>query len=164
MNLAFVKSPEGADPIVVEGVFKTTAERMFAAWTTPDDLKQWFGPGPGHLDLVDVDLREGGAWRFAYGMRDGQSNELSGAYEVIDAPRKLVFSWIHTRKFADGRAERTDASKVTITFDERADGTLVRLVHEAIKTRDGRLGVRGGWDGGYVRLDDFIANQVAALK
>ena len=164
MNLAFVKSPEGENPIIVEDVFKATAERMFAAWTTPDDLKQWFGPGPGQLDLVHVDLREGGAWRFAYGMKDGQSNELSGAYEVIDAPRKLVFSWVHTRNFADGRAERTDASKVTITFDEGDEGTLVRLVHEAIKTREGRLGVRGGWNASYVRLDDFIAKLVLAAE
>ena len=162
MNLAFVKSPEGENPIVVEGVFKATAERMFAAWTTPNDLKQWFGPGPGQLDFVDVDLREGGAWRFAYSMRDGQSNELSGAYELIDAPRKLVFSWVHTRNYADGRAEHTDASKVTITFDEGDEGTRVRLVHEAIKTREGRLGVRGGWNGSYVRLDEFVKSLAMA--
>ncbi len=164
MSLAFVKSPEGADPIIVEGVFRATAERMFAAWTTPSDIKQWFGPGPGHLDEVDVDLREGGSWRFLYGMKDGQSNELAGAYQKIVAPRKLVFSWIHTRAFEDGRAESTAESKVTVTFDEREDGTLVRLIHESIESEDGRLGVGGGWNGSFVRLETAIMRDLAAVK
>lgn len=164
MSLAFVKSPDGADPIIVEGVFHASAERMFAAWTTPSDIKQWFGPGPGHLDEVDVDLREGGAWRFLYGMKDGQSNELAGAYHIVEAPRKLVFSWIHTRAFEDGRAESTAESTVTVTFEERDDGTLVRLVHEAIKTEDGRLGVGGGWNGSFVRLDQVVHDQFATAE
>lgn len=163
MSLAFVKSPEGANPIIVEGVFRATAERMFAAWTTPAEIKQWFGPGPGYLDEVDVDLREGGAWRFAYGVTDGQRNQLAGAYETIEAPRKLVFSWVHTRAFEDGRAESTAESKVTVTFDERADGTLVRLVHEAIQTGDGRVGVRGGWNGSFARLESLVEHRVASV-
>ena len=164
MSLAFVKSPEGADPIIVEGLFQASAERMFAAWTTPSDIKQWFGPGPGHLDEVDVDLREGGAWRFRYGMQDGQSNQLAGAYQEIEAPKKLVFSWIHTRAFEDGRAESTAESKVTITFDERDDGTLVRLVHEAIRTEDGRNGVGTGWNGTFVRLERVIDAQMTPAE
>jgi len=163
MSLAFVKSPDGSDPIVVEGVFRASAARMFAAWTTPSDIKQWFGPGPGHLDEVDVDLREGGGWRFLYGMKDGQSNELSGAYQEIEPSRKLVFSWIHKRAFEDGRAESTAESRVTVTFDEREDGTLVRLVHEAIQTKDGRHGVGSGWNGSFVRLETMcIADLTAA--
>jgi len=161
MNLAFVKSPAGANPVVVEAVFRATAERMFAAWTTPSDLKQWFGPGPGHLEVVDIDLCEGGAWRVVYGMADGHNDQLSGAYESIDAPRKLVFSWVHTRTFEDGRSESTAESKITVTFDERTEGTLVRLVHEAIKTEDGRIGVGGGWNAGFVRLEQMINNQTA---
>lgn len=162
MSLAFVQSPQGADPIIVEGVFRATAERMFAAWTTPSEIKQWFGPGPGNLDEVDVDLREGGAWRFAYGVTNGQGNQLSGAYELIDTPRKLVFSWVHTRTFEDGRAESTSESKVTVTFDERSDGTLVRLVHEAVDTEDGRLGVHTGWNGTFARLEQVIDRAAAA--
>ncbi len=153
MSLAFVKSPEGADPIIVEGIFHAAPERMFAAWTTPEDIKQWFGPGPGHLEEVEVDLREGGAWRFAYGMNeDGKAHQLAGEYEEVTAPRRLVYSWIHTVRFEDGRTESTDASKVTVTFEDKPEGTLVRLVHEAIKTEDGRLGVGSGWNGTFVRL------------
>ncbi len=153
MSLTFLKTPEGSDPVIVEGVFRATAERMFNAWTTPEDIKQWFGPGPGHLETVDVDLTEGGAWRFAYGQNeDGKAHQLSGHYEDISAPQRLVYSWVHTIIFADGRTESTDASKVTVTFEQRDDGTLVRLVHEAIKTEDGRKGVGGGWNGTFVRL------------
>ena len=153
MSLTFLKSPEGATPVIVEGTFRATAARMFEAWTTPDDIKQWFGPGPGHLDTVEVDLTEGGSWRFAYGMNEeGKSHQLSGHYEEIEAPRRLVYSWVHTVAFEDGRQESTDASKVTVTFEDRDDGAFVRLVHEAIKTEDGRLGVGGGWNGSFVRL------------
>lgn len=164
MSFAFIKSPEGAEPIVVEGVFRASAQRMFEAWTTPGDIQKWFGPGPGHLDEVAVDLRIGGRYRFCYGMKDGKSDELAGEYEIIEAPRRLVFSWVHTRAFEDGRSESTDASKVTVTFDERDDGTLVRLVHEAIKTEDGRKGVGGGWEGTFVRLYAEFGETITAAE
>lgn len=164
MTPEFLKSPSGADPIIVEGLFKASAQRLFEAWTSPDDVKEWFGPGPGTLDEAEIDLQEGGAWRFAYGARDGQSDELSGLYEEINAPKRLVFSWVHTRTFEDGRLPiKTAASKVTITFEDRDGGGFVRLVHEAISSEDGRMGVGSGWEGTFTRVAD-VFGRIGALQ
>lgn len=159
MTLTFLKTPVGQEPVIVEGVFNTTSERMFAAWTTPDDVQKWFGPGPGKLERVEIDLTEGGAWRFAYARdEEGKTHQLSGQYEEISPPKRLVYSWIHTLSFEDGQTKSTDASRVSVTFEDRPDGVFVRLVHEAIKTEDGRQGVGSGWNGTFVRLQEAFPN------
>ncbi len=158
MTPNFLQSEPGTDPLIVEGVFKASQQRMFEAWTTPADILNWFGPGPRKLDEADIDLQIGGAWRFAYAMQDGQSDELSGAYTAIEAPNRLIFSWVHTRRFDDGRVETSPPSQVTVTFKARDDGTLVRLLHEGIQTEGGRNGVGAGWQGTFARLYEALQN------
>ncbi len=153
MNLSFVKSPAGADPIIVEGLFTASPQRMFDAWTTPEDVKQWFGPGPAKLEIAEIDLHDGGRWRFVYGQNDkGDTHQLSGSYEEIEAPRRLAFTWTHTKIASNGETETTDMSRVTVTFEDHELGTFVRLVHADIKTEGGRNGVGGGWKGTFERL------------
>lgn len=156
MSLPFVTSPQGAEPVIVEGLFQADAQRLFNAWTTPEDIKAWFGPGPDRLAEIEIDLIIGGHYRFTYAMEDGRRDTLSGTYREIEAPRRLVYSWIYTRTFEDGRSESTDESIVTVTFDTRPTGTFVRLVHAAIKSIDGRHGVGSGWSTTFARLAEAL--------
>ncbi|MEM7778093.1 MAG: SRPBCC domain-containing protein [Pseudomonadota bacterium] len=152
MNLDVLKSEPGAEPVVVEAIFRTTADRLYQAWTDPDELLQWFGKGDPGLATADIDLRVGGQWRFAFGQREGRQDALRGEYLAIEQGRRLVFSWIHERTFADGNVEASAQSQVSVTFEPRPGGTFVRLVHEAIVERDSRLGVGRGWTQSFARL------------
>ena len=50
--------------------FDAPRERVFAAWTNPDQFVQWMCP-PGYgLDVCELDVRPGGAWRID-GRHDG---------------------------------------------------------------------------------------------
>ena len=50
-------------------------EEVFAAWTDPELLKEWWGPGPVTCPEAHVDLREGGAYRLA-NLRDRRLDHL----------------------------------------------------------------------------------------
>lgn len=46
MTLPFLKSALGTEPVVVEGIFAASVERVYRAWTEPEELKAWFGLKP----------------------------------------------------------------------------------------------------------------------
>jgi len=64
-------------------------ERVFAALTTPESLLRWFA------DHVQVELREGGAFRFwgrhSYGTPDGA--DANQRVTRVEPPTVLAFSW-----------------------------------------------------------------------
>lgn len=159
MSIAHLISGHGEDPVVVEGEFRSEPARVFRAWTDPDELIRWFGPNPAGLAEVDVDLRVGGRWRFDYGVQDGERNILHGCYLTIEPDRRLSFSWKHERHFDDGRVERTPESKVEITLKPHRGGTHVRLVHQNITQKSGRLGVTDGWLASYENLSFHLVPQ-----
>lgn len=74
--------------------FAAPRAAVFRAWTDPERLKQWWGP-PGYATpAVELDLRVGGRYRI--GMRklpDGDVFYLSGVYQEVRPPERLVYTW-----------------------------------------------------------------------
>lgn len=147
--MQFVKSPPGDDPIVVEGYFAVSPDKVFEAWTDPDIVVQWFGQAPYSLKSATIDLRPGGAWRFLMSDDGGQSVAFEGAYIEVRAAKRLVFSWSHVVDRGDAGRDATAESRVEVDFTPNGDGTNVRLVHTGIQSADARHGVGGGWEKGF---------------
>lgn len=156
MNLAFLKSPHGEEPIIVEALFKVSPARLFKAWTTPDDIKRWFGSEKNCLETAEIELKVGGTWRFIFPEKDGQQDCLSGRYLTIEENKKLEFSWVHTRKLADGSEEESAESKVSVIFEARETGSFSRLVHETVSTEGARLNIGEGWNTTFHHIQDMV--------
>jgi len=139
------RSPAGINPVVIEALFPAQPDRLFDAWTRPDDLRKWFGQDPSQLAKIEIDLREGGAWRFEMVPGETSVEFLEGEYLKIRRAELLSFSWAHLVKNADGTSQKTPASKVTVTFSPMGASTKMRLEHSAIISNGGRIGVREGW-------------------
>ncbi|PVB61661.1 SRPBCC domain-containing protein [Labrenzia sp. 011] len=154
---SFLKSEPGAEPVLIDGLFRASPQRVFRAFTEPDEIRSWFVPGDGGLVAVEIDLQVGGRWCFVIERSEEKQVQLEGEYLTIDAPNRLEFSWRHVQEFTDGRREATDSSRVVITFTQAGKATEVKLRHEAIRTEDGRRGVGGGWDGCLARLAELLA-------
>lgn len=147
--MEFMKSPPGDDPIVVEGYFAAPPAKVFAAWTDPDIVVQWFGQAPYSLMAATIDLRPGGAWQFLMSSDEAQSTSFEGAYLEIQAAERLVFSWSHVVDRGEHGRDATAESRVEVDFIPNGDGTDVRLIHSGIRNEDGRRGVGGGWEKGF---------------
>ncbi len=153
MNLSFLQSPHGEEPVLVSGLFKASPDRVFRAWTDEGEIEQWFGPGPGRVKVAEIDLRVGGNWRFDFGLDNGRRDVLFGQYLQIEMGQRLVFSYAHERTLENGRVETTQTSQVSITFEPSGEDTFVRLMHERIVRLEGRLGVGEGWCGTFANLE-----------
>ena len=76
--------------VQVSRSFPVSKERLYKAWTEPEELKKWWKPMGKTLKAVENDIREGGQVRYSF--EDGL--EISGEYKQVDAGSKLVYSWI----------------------------------------------------------------------
>jgi uncharacterized protein YndB with AHSA1/START domain len=79
--------------LVVQKTIRATAARLFDAWTSPAQIKQWWGPESVVCVDAEIDLRVGGRYRIANRMPDGRILWIAGVFELIEAPYKLVYTW-----------------------------------------------------------------------
>jgi uncharacterized protein YndB with AHSA1/START domain len=131
--------------LIVRKSIRASPERVFDAWTQPEHLKLWWGPKSVECIDAEVDLRVGGRYRIANQFPDGKILWISGEFETIERPHRLVYTW---RVGSEAAAER-----VTVTFEERAKETEVIVMHERIPTQAMRDMHEQGWVG---CLDDLV--------
>jgi uncharacterized protein YndB with AHSA1/START domain len=157
--MKFLQSAPGDEPLLVEGLFKATPERVFRAWTEPDEVEKWFGHRPNMLLKAEIDLRVGGEWRFHLPTQDAHAKFFEGEYLTIDPARMLVFSWRHVVISEAGQRDMSPSSRVSVRFEPIGpDTTRLYLRHEAIQAQDARIGVGGGWEASFTHLEAIFAH------
>jgi uncharacterized protein YndB with AHSA1/START domain len=129
------------------------AEKVWRAWTDPQALSAWFGPGDPHsVTLAEMDVRPGGRYRIRFHTPDGEDHEVSGAYEVVESQRRLVFSWAW-------RSTPERVSRVSVLLRPVPDGTEFELLHERFFDEAARDGHRRGWAATLEKLEAWLADQ-----
>jgi uncharacterized protein YndB with AHSA1/START domain len=133
--------------IHVERIFDAPRERVFAAFTDPELIPQWWGGGT----VVDqMDVRRGGTWRFVAG-----EIVFRGEYQEVTPPERIVQTFeregmpgqhLETAEFEDLGSK----TKLTLT-----------LVFKTTEERDLLLqyGGEAGMNESYARLDALLARQ-----
>jgi uncharacterized protein YndB with AHSA1/START domain len=125
-------------------------EQVFAAWTDPALLRQWWGPGPITCPEAQIDLREGGVYRLANLEVDGSITWITGRFERVRAPEELVYTW--SVSTVPG-----EPTLVRVLFLPHPEGTELVLTHErfAVETvRDMHL---EGWGACIDKLAAMLA-------
>ena len=135
--------------LVVRRTIRATPERLFDAWTRPEQLVEWWGPEGVACIAPSVDLRVGGAYRIGNRMPDGNEIWIVGAFEAIDRPHLLTYTW--RLEGADGDPER-----VTVRFERQGTDTEVIITHERVANAALRDQHRQGWHGCLEGLARFI--------
>lgn len=126
--------------LVVRRTIPASPERVFAAWTTPALLRSWWGPKGVECPSAEVDLRVGGRYRLGNRMPSGDTVWISGVFEAIEPPCKLVYTWVL-------EPATTAHERVTVRFEACDTGTEVIVVHERIASTQARDQHETGWDG-----------------
>jgi uncharacterized protein YndB with AHSA1/START domain len=134
--------------------YPVAPEKVWRAWTEPQALKQWWGPGgPEAVSLVQLDVRVGGRFRIVFGGARGDEHEVQGTYKEVVPNRRLAFTWTWPRTTPERE------SLVTITFNAVAGGTELDFVHAQHfdeKVRDGHL---QGWSEAFVKLERYLRGE-----
>lgn len=78
--------------LVLERVVDVPPDRVWAAWTQPKHLKEWFCPKPWQTVECEVDLRPGGIFSTVVQSPEGQRFPNVGCYLEVIPNRKLVWT------------------------------------------------------------------------
>jgi uncharacterized protein YndB with AHSA1/START domain len=133
----------GRVALVVRRTIRASAARVFEAWTEPESLRRWWGPRPVTCCEASVDLRVGGEYRIGNLLPDGNVVWISGSFEMVDPPHRLVYTW-----HVEGKERPTgERSRVTVRFEPQGDATEVIVVHERIESEEVRVDHEKGWIG-----------------
>src|SRR5258705_2960462 len=91
MSTAIIQTNSKLD-LVLERVVDVPRELVWAVWTKPEHIKQWFTPAPWTTVDCEIDLRPGGAFRTVMRSPEGEDFANVGCYLEIDPGRKLVWT------------------------------------------------------------------------
>ena len=82
-----------SDPRSIIGIreFDAPRELVFAAWTDPKHLAQWWGPNGFTTTTSHFEFRPGGVWRFVMHGPDGRDYQNRVTFEEIVPPARIVY-------------------------------------------------------------------------
>jgi uncharacterized protein YndB with AHSA1/START domain len=139
--------------ILIIRAFAASRDVVFAAWTKPEHLAQWWDPSGERLASCDIDLRPNGSFRF---IPSGPKPPFIGIYREIVPPARLVFS--------TAVAPSGGESIGTLLFDERDGRTILRLTIACLSKsdRDALLAMR--IDAGTLQTLENLSEYVARMS
>ncbi len=131
--------------------YPVAPEKVWRAWTEPEAIKRWFGPGGfDPVSVAELDVRVGGRFRICFGGPDGNEHEVTGQYKEVVPNRKLVFTWTWPRTTPERE------SVVTIVFEKTPQGTNLAFHHAGFFDQAARGGHNRGWTETLVKLEQFL--------
>ena len=108
--------------ITVETTVKAPLAKVWSAYTTPDDIKQWNAASDDwHTTESSVDLRVGGEFSSRMEAKDGSIGfDFAGTYTKV-VPHQLLEYAFGARSCVVEFLDRPDGVKVRVTFDAEAE-------------------------------------------
>jgi len=128
------------DVISAEIDIHAPPERVFEAWTDPDQRIAWWGDDSMYRSTrMESDLRVGGKWR-TEGQSHGKPFAVWGEYTRVDPPKALGFTWNH-----DYGETALPPTHVLVELTPTSTGTHVALTHSGFASAADRDSHKQGW-------------------
>ena len=116
----------GDREIVITRVFDAPRELVFAAWTDPDHVVQWWGPvGYSSFDCK-IDLRVGGVFSLKMQGPDSTVYPCTGVFREVVKPERIVYTGPSETNHPCG-AGLPPNSIVTVSFVEHDRKTTLTI-------------------------------------
>lgn len=153
----------------LDRIFDAPREMVWRAWTDPELLHRWYGPG-AETTIHKFELKPGGLWlnEMKWG---GNSHFQKVVFQKITQPEKIV--WHHYSSTDSDwnstanpmMADWPHLLLTTVTFEDKGDKTNVRLSQVPIEASDAEIacfaqamaGMDKGWGSGYAIMDELLA-------
>ena len=142
--------------VVLTRVFNASRTLVFEALTKPDLLRRWLQAPGRSLEVCEVDLSVGGAYRFTWRGPGKKDVGMRGVYREITRPERLVAteSW-----------EDWDVGEMLVTTEltEAAGRTTFTctMLYPSREVRDAVL--KSGLESGAAENYDRLAELLAAI-
>jgi uncharacterized protein YndB with AHSA1/START domain len=145
MNTALEADAAAPATVVVRRTIAASPAELFDAWLDPQALAIWMRPSGIRRTTATADARVGGRYEIIM-QGDQTTHPHHGIYQLIDRPRRLVFTWI-------SNATAGRETLVTVDFHPRGESTEVVITHERLPEGASESHTEG-WTSALARLAD----------
>ena len=113
---------EGGD-LVFERTFDAPRELVWKAFMDPEIVPRWWGPAGTTAEVVEMDVRPGGKWRYVSHSPDRDDVAFYGEYLEVEPPERFTWTFMF-----DVEGIGPQGGPETNTFEEVDGKTTVRSV------------------------------------
>jgi uncharacterized protein YndB with AHSA1/START domain len=140
--------------VLITRIFDAPRERVFRAWTDPDDVAAWYGPE--HVDIprerVRIDPRVGGRWEVTM-IQPGGGAEFTIGYEIVELvePELIVLR-------SDPMPEHGMHEPTVVRVEFHEDGARTRMtLNDGPYPAAGRGHAEAGYNAAFDKLGARVA-------
>lgn len=149
----------------VEREYPVSVERLWAAWTEPAQLEQWYSPV--FLSVVPQsavsETRVGGQWAIAVDVSaNGFNAYFWGRYSEVEEHKKLVHTLCYSQDEAEfiARSDDAPAHQIVIDFEDRGSSSWVRFSQFGEMPPEQAEASREGMESYLENLSNYLANNL----
>jgi uncharacterized protein YndB with AHSA1/START domain len=150
-----VKAPARRE-VSLTRVFDAPPQLVWMAWTDPRHMAQWWGPKGFTNPVCELDVRQGGAIRIHMRAPNGAVHPMTGTFEEIIPPERLVFTAV--ARDHDGNALLE--AHTTVTFEDVGGRTKLTVHARAVEIApiapQMLAGMEMGWTQSLERLAELV--------
>lgn len=147
-----------AQPLHAEKTFPVSKDRLYKAWTDPEELKHWWRPANNRLVNVEADMREGGVIKYDFENDNGHAFTISGQYEAVEPGKRLVYTWNWQIPEATvGNGEH----RLTVEFEGEGESSTLKVTQEQLNGEEAVHPHHGGWEEGLEALKTHLTDATA---
>src|SRR4051794_27560626 len=141
--------------IVLRRLLDAPRELVFAAWTDPKQVVQWWGPRGFTTTNHEMSVTPGGVWHFVMHGPDGRDYKNKIVFTEVVKPERLVY------RHAGEEETQNVRFHVTVTFEAQGRKTLLtmRSLFTTAQERNEVVTKYGALEGGkqtLERLAEFV--------
>jgi uncharacterized protein YndB with AHSA1/START domain len=142
--------------LVLTRMIDAPRDKVFRAWTEPEQLKKWFAPQPWTTPHAELDVRPGGTCKFVMRSPEGEDHPYQGVYLEVVKNERIVTTDAYKEAWVP-----SDKPFMTliVTLEEEGGKTryTARVRHWTVADREAheKMGFHEGWG--------LCADQLAAV-
>ena len=144
--------------ILITRDFAAPKHLVYRTVTEPELVKRWWNAKRGEVTTCDIDLREGGSWRYVMETPDGFEVAFHGEYKEI-VPNERV---VTTEAFEGAPDPDENATTNTMTLTEKDGVTTISVLvdcpNEFVRNAIVESGMEAGLQDAYDLLEEVAAS------
>ena len=148
------------EQILITREFDAPKDLVYKAYTTPELVKRWWHANRGEVTIAEIDLREGGKWRYVAVICDGQEVAFHGEYQEIVPNERLVSTEVY-----EGIPDAEEHAALNILTLTDVDGRTTLTVLVEHPTKEGRdAHINSGMEAGMQDAMDLLEEVAVSLR
>jgi uncharacterized protein YndB with AHSA1/START domain len=134
--------------------FAVPKHLVYRAVTEPELVKRWWNAKRGEVTVCEIDLREGGKWRYVMQTPDGLEVAFHGEYREIVPTERVVT----TEVFEGAPDPESNHTVNTMTLKEKGEATTITVLidcpNEFVRNAIIESGMESGLQDAYDLLEE----------